>query len=131
MKPVLKHSRQRDAILNMLRSRYDHPTAEQIYTDLKVEFPRLSLGTVYRNLSLLESMGEILKISAAGTSERYDGNPGDHYHFVCEICSRVDDVCVPVNTDINSEVHSVTGAKVNKHTTLFFGTCKECLESMS
>ena len=131
MATALKHSRQREAILTMLRSRYDHPTAEQLYSDLKEEFPRLSLGTVYRNLSLLESMGEILKISAAGTCERYDGNPGEHYHFVCESCSRVDDVAVPVITNLNNEVQTATGAKVNKHTTLFFGTCKECSDSMS
>ncbi len=129
MQSNIKHSRQRDAILNLLRQRYDHPTAEQIYTDLKTDFPKLSLGTVYRNLSLLESLGQILKISAAGACERYDGNPGEHYHFVCENCGRVDDVDVPVDVKLNTDAELATGGRVSKHSTLFFGTCKKCLKN--
>lgn len=128
MSTVLKHSRQRDAILNMLRSRYDHPTAEQLYTDLKTDFPKLSLGTVYRNLSLLESLGEVIKISSGDSCERYDGNVGEHYHFSCENCGRVDDVPIPVDFGIDEIVHKALAAKVKRHSTLFFGVCKDCLK---
>jgi len=129
MPTAIKHSRQRDAILNMLRSRYDHPTAEQLYTELKVDFPRLSLGTVYRNLSLLESMGDIIKIPASDNCDRFDGNTKAHYHFVCECCGRIDDVDMPVSFSLDDEVCKSTGAKVKGHSTTFFGVCKKCLKS--
>ncbi len=128
MSLVLKHSRQRDAILAMLRSRYDHPTAEQLYTDLKADFPKLSLGTVYRNLSLLESLGEVIKISADGTCDRFDGNVGEHYHFACECCGSVDDVPIPVDFEIDKIAHDAIGAKIKRHSTIFFGICRKCLK---
>ena len=128
MPVALKHSRQRDAILAMLRSRYDHPTAEQLYTDLKTDFPKLSLGTVYRNLSLLESLGEVVRISADGTCDRFDGNAHNHYHFACECCGRIDDVPIPVNSTLEQAVHDALGAKVNRQSAIFFGLCKKCLK---
>ena len=128
MSAVLKHSKQRDAILTMLRSRYDHPTAEQLYTDLKVTLPKISLGTVYRNLSLLETMGEVIKISVSGESDRYDGNVGLHYHFACEDCGRVDDVPIAVDFEVDKAVASSIGADIKRHSTIFFGTCKKCLK---
>ena len=70
---TVKHSKQREAILSELRSRKDHPTAEDLYFTLKAEMPNLSLGTVYRNLNMLASDGVILKISFEG-ADRYDGN---------------------------------------------------------
>ena len=129
MSTTLKHSKQRDAILSMLRSRYDLPTAEQLYTELKEEFPKLSLGTVYRNLALLESLGEIVRISADDASDRFDGNAHNHYHFACQICKRVDDVPIPVDLELDKAVHDALGAKVNKQTAIFFGVCKKCLKT--
>ena len=129
MATAVRHSRQRDAIINLLRSRYDHPTAEQLYTDLKTEFPKLSLGTVYRNLCQLEEMGEVIKISATGTSERYDGNVGAHYHFTCEECGSVDDVPIPVELKLEEAAHKAIGARVKKHSTVFYGICKKCLKN--
>ena len=70
-----RYSRQREAVLENLRARYDHPTADMIYTDLKKSFPNLSLGTVYRNLAVLCEAGTILKIGTSGDGkERYDGH---------------------------------------------------------
>ena len=60
---MLKYSRQREAIKTFLAGRYDHPTAETVYLGIKEEFPNISLGTVYRNLSLLSDIGEIQKLS--------------------------------------------------------------------
>lgn len=129
MPAAIKHSKQRDAILTMLRSRYDHPTADQLYTDLKGEFPKLSLGTVYRNLALLESLGEIIRISAGENCDRFDGNPREHYHFACECCGSVDDVGIPVNSALEQEAMLATGAEIKGHSTIFFGTCKKCLKN--
>ena len=68
---MIKYSRQRESIVNFLASRTDHPTAETIYQNIKKEFPNISLGTVYRNLSLLEEIGEIIKISTGVGPDHY------------------------------------------------------------
>ena len=83
---MLKRSKQRDAILSFLATRYDHPTAETVYLNIKEEFPNISLGTVYRNLNLLSEIGEIQKISSGVGPDRFDGNPAPHYHFLCKKC---------------------------------------------
>ena len=79
--PALKYSRQRESIKRFLMSRYDHPTADTIYLHVREEFPNISLGTVYRNLSLLTELGEIIKITTDGP-DRFDGNVKPHSHFL-------------------------------------------------
>ena len=66
---MIKKSRQREAILQCLVNRYDHPTAETVYLSIKDDFPNISLGTVYRNLSLLSDLGEIQKITVNATGQ--------------------------------------------------------------
>ena len=83
---MLKRSKQRESIKKFLISRYDHPTAETVYMNIKEEFPNISLGTVYRNLSLLADIGEIQKLSTGIGPDRVDGNPKPHYHFICKEC---------------------------------------------
>ena len=85
---MIKYSRQRESIVNFLASRTDHPTAETIYQNIKKEFPNISLGTVYRNLSLLEEIGEIIKISTGVGPDHYDYNTAPHYHFICRGCGK-------------------------------------------
>ncbi len=89
---MIKHSRQREAIRQNLMHRYDHPTAETVYMDIKEEFPNISLGTVYRNLSLLSDLGEIQKIPTGAGPDRFDGNPKPHCHFQCRTCGSVMDI---------------------------------------
>ena len=79
----LKYSRQRESIKNYLCGREDHPTADMIYTSIRREYPRISLGTVYRNLSLLTESGEIQKITTDG-ADRFDAKVAPHSHFVCK-----------------------------------------------
>ncbi len=118
-----KHSRQRDAIINELMSRYDHPTAETLYLKLKEEFPNLSLGTVYRNLGLLCEDGSIIKISVDG-ADRYDGNPKPHCHFLCRGCNEMTDVRND-SPFSDSLIKSVSGEIENYALTLF-GICDKC-----
>lgn len=66
---MIKRSRQREAIRQCLTKRYDHPTAETVYMSIKDEFPNISLGTVYRNLSLLSDLGEVQKITVSGRTD--------------------------------------------------------------
>ena len=84
-----KYSRQRESIKSFLAGRFDHPTAETIYSCLREEQPHLSLGTVYRNLSLLTELGEIRKISTGDGPDHFDGDTSFHHHFICRQCHQV------------------------------------------
>jgi Fur family transcriptional regulator, peroxide stress response regulator len=88
----LKFSRQRAAILENVKGRKDHPTADMVYSSLKEAYPKISLGTVYRNLSLLSEMHEILRLHFGDGTEHYDGDISDHDHFICTRCSRIIDL---------------------------------------
>ena len=90
--PTLKYSRQREAVKEFLASRIDHPTADTVYTNLREKFPNISLGTVYRNLSLLADMGEIIKITTGDGADRFDGRITPHNHFICHKCHKVSDL---------------------------------------
>ena len=77
---ILKHSKQRDAIKNFLMTRKDHPTADVVYTKVREEFPNISLGTVYRNLTLLSEIGEITRIRVGDGIDHFDADISLHYH---------------------------------------------------
>lgn len=121
-----KHSRQRDAILENLMNRYDHPTADRVYASLKPDYPKLSLGTVYRNLSLLVDEGAILKISCGDGTEHYDGHTADHGHFVCRKCGRLVDLFLPEDSQ---SVRSSEIGKIESRTLIYYGECKNCLKN--
>ena len=78
----LKYSRQREAIKEFLASTKEHPTADTVYMHVREEFPRISLGTVYRNLNLLADMGEINKITTPDGGDRFDGSVEPHYNLI-------------------------------------------------
>ncbi len=89
---VLKRSRQRDAIRENLLHRTDHPTAEMIFLDIQRTFPSISLGTVYRNLSLLAGLGEARRLTFSAGPDRFDAVTDPHDHFVCRVCGAVLDM---------------------------------------
>lgn len=125
---MIKYSRQRESIKQFLCTRYDHPTAETVYLNVKKEFPNISLGTVYRNLSLLAELGEIQKISTGTGPDRFDGNPAPHYHFFCNQCGSVIDLEMEEINHINIIAGSQFDGKIDGHITYFYGTCKDCME---
>jgi Fur family peroxide stress response transcriptional regulator len=122
---MIKHSRNRDAILRQLSGRNDHPTAEMLYNELKPEIPNLSLGTVYRNLKQLVSMGEIQVINSEGAS-RYDWNPHPHSHFFCMRCGSVKDIDDD-NEDIVKLGQKEFRGKIYGCWSNYYGICEECL----
>ncbi|MDR2745258.1 MAG: transcriptional repressor, partial [Desulfovibrio sp.] len=73
-------TRQRSVILEELRKVDTHPTADELYTIVRVRLPHISLGTVYRNLEYLVAAGEIARLESAGTSMRFDGDVSGHQH---------------------------------------------------
>jgi len=91
-KKGIRLSRQRETILAELCKVKSHPTADEVYDMVRKIMPRISLGTVYRNLDFLSSRGVVLRLGGAGTQKRFDGNPAPHPHLRCSVCGRVEDV---------------------------------------
>ena len=123
---MIKHSRQRDAIRENLIHRYDHPTAETVYMDIKEDFPNISLGTVYRNLALLADLGEIQKISTGAGPDRFDGNPNPHCHFQCRMCYNVLDIPFEYPDELNAHASKNFPGIIEGNTIQFFGLCPDC-----
>ena len=91
----MKYSRQRELILETVRRSNDHPTADTIYTRVRAQDPKVSLGTVYRNLGVLAEEGLAVSVVRVAGQERYDATTEPHAHFVCRICRRVMDMELP------------------------------------
>jgi Fur family peroxide stress response transcriptional regulator len=100
-----------------------------VYSKLKDEFPNLSMGTVYRNLSVLMDQGLINKIDFGSTFDRFDANIGPHYHFVCERCGAIMDLELPVDESLNERVNSATPFTAERHRIEFYGICGRCKAS--
>lgn len=123
---TLKYSRQRECIKNFLLSRYDHPTADTIYINVKKEFPNISLGTVYRNLALLTDLGEIIKITTDGP-DRFDAHVDPHSHFICRKCHGILDIYIENENFINEETQKDFPGQIEGYTIQYYGLCRDCL----
>lgn len=123
---ILKYSRQRESIKASLSRRTDHPTADMIYTDIRTEFPNISLGTVYRNLNLLSELGEIQKLACGDGKDHFDWNTAPHYHFICRHCKAVLDLPLPPQEELQSQAQQALGGTVDSHMIYFYGFCTRC-----
>ena len=122
----LKYSRQREAILEELRTRHDHPTADILYRSLREAFPHISLGTVYRNLNLLADLGQISRIRCEEGMEHFDCDTHDHYHFVCRCCGKILDLPMEIIPDLDAKAESAGVGSIEAHALLFYGRCSAC-----
>jgi len=119
---------QRKTILNILRQTKSHPSADEIYELVRKQLPRISLGTVYRNLELLAKMGLIQKLELGGTIKRFDWNPNKHYHIRCLICGQVDDAPIAPLNKLEDELYGATVFSIIGHRLEFEGLCPNCTE---
>ena len=120
---MIKYSRQREAIVQYLTGRTDHPSAESVYQALRQTHPNISLGTVYRNLALLADIGEIQKICTGDGADRFDGQVRPHYHVICTRCHQVMDL--DLDLDYMKEPEALAAehfeGKILGHVTNFYG----------
>jgi Fe2+ or Zn2+ uptake regulation protein len=119
-------TRQRECILELLRGSDSHPTAQWIHEALLDEFPRLSLGTVYRNLEVLASEGLLDEVPAPGPASRYDGNLEPHHHFLCEGCGAIEDLEIRVPDGLEARVRRKYRLKPRRFRIDFYGLCRAC-----
>lgn len=120
---------QRIAILDYLAQAH-HPTAEDIYIAIVSKDPHISRATVYNNLNKLTDEGYLLELTYGDDASRYDFNIGKHYHVVCQLCGRVEDLFYPLIEDVESVAEELTGYKVQGHRMEVFGICPNCQDKM-
>lgn len=132
MEKLTKHFRKRDAILDCLRQTTEHPSADWVYARLKHEIPDISLGTVYRNLSLFKEQGLITSLGTVKGVERFDGNTDPHVHFICTACGRIADLPeMEIPQALCSAASGQTGGRVESCQLTFTGHCGECVEKIN
>ena len=125
----MNYSKQRELILQTVLQNPIHPTADQVYNQVRRQNPKISLGTVYRNLNFLAEMGKIKKISMPVGSDRFDGRLDEHYHMTCTRCGRVFDVECAALEDLDRQIMESQGFQVQQRHLLLTGLCKECREA--
>ncbi|HUT54696.1 MAG TPA: transcriptional repressor [bacterium] len=131
--PEPRHSRktrQREAVLAELRKAKDHPTADQLYERVRKAIPRISLGTVYRNLELLAAVGAIRVVGSPG-GRRYDGEMASHHHVRCTGCGRLDDVHMDVGLEMPRSARFSHNYELTGYQVEFLGLCPACVKNFS
>ena len=86
----------------------------------------MSMGTVFRNLTILAEQGLVNKIEFGSTFDRFDANTSPHYHFICERCGAIADLELPIDPKLNERVNDFTPYTALRHRIEFFGVCDSC-----
>ena len=122
----MNYSRQREAILTVLKDTTSHPSAAWIYDRVRIQIPNISLGTIYRNLAALEKEGMIIKVPVGDARDHFDGDTTPHSHFYCKNCEAISDI--PFDpSDMLKAAEENHGFEVHSVTYTFTGVCKDCL----
>ncbi len=121
-----RNTKQRKVILEELNHLTSHPTASELYEIVRQRLPRISLGTVYRNLELLTRMGLTQKLKISDSETRFDGNRERHYHVRCTRCRRVDDLHNAPANPVSEEIKSLDGYEILGFHLEFIGICPDC-----
>jgi Fur family peroxide stress response transcriptional regulator len=118
---------QRLAVLKILAASVDHPSVELIYEQVKVAFPTTSLATIYKTVTLLKEVNEVLEIRFSEISHRYDGNkPFPHPHLICIKCKKILDPELMSIEKVIEEAAQQTGYQIVDHRLDFYGICPYC-----
>jgi len=118
---------QRYAVLQILAASEEHPSVADMYETVRSEFPTTSLATVYKTVSLLKELDEVLELGFHDGNNRYDGTrPFPHPHVICTKCKKIMDPDLASLDDLNSEMSRKTGYKITSHRLDFFGLCPAC-----
>ena len=119
-----RNQSRREPVLEAVRERYDHPTADEIFTDVRARSPKVSRATVYRNLRTLAREGVILTIPVSGSADRFDLRSEPHYHFHCRVCDRIFDVPMTYRRDLDEAAPAEY--ILESHELLLRGVCPHC-----
>jgi Fur family peroxide stress response transcriptional regulator len=118
---------QRVALIRLLAASEGHPSAAQLYDQLKADYPTMSLATVYKTVKLLKDLDEVLELGFWDDGGRYDGRrPYPHPHLVCIRCRTIIDPEIKLADDLAQQVAQVSGYKIVSHRLDFYGLCPAC-----
>ncbi len=123
----MRSSKQRDAVLEVLKNCCDHPTADIVYERVKEKIPNISLGTVYRNLGQLLGEGLIISVEIGENRVHYDGNPEEHIHFYCKSCCEITDI--EYNSGILNHIKNM-GFEPHSAKIVYDGYCNKCRDNI-
>jgi Fur family ferric uptake transcriptional regulator len=126
---IHRNTLQRQVILEVLRKQKTHPTAAALHVLVQKRLPKISLGTIYRNLEFLSQIGVIQKLMISSGEARFDATIEPHQHVRCISCGRIDDVAGPPLVIPPDTYQDVGGYQILGHRLEFFGICPECRES--
>lgn len=126
MKQIVRMTKQREVILEELSKVTSHPTADEVYEMVKKKLPRISLGTIYRNLEILSECGMIKKMEIGGMQKRFDATIENHYHIRCTVCGRIDDIDGELMENIADRFDDLIGYKIIDHRLELIGICPSC-----
>jgi Fe2+ or Zn2+ uptake regulation protein len=125
----LRLTNPRRLILEVVRATDVHPTALWVHRQVRRKLPRVSLGTVYRNLRILAGEGLLKEMADGRGLGRFDGNVSDHHHLTCSSCGRISDLAAPLDRSLESRVASRTGFEILRHRIEFYGRCPACVQT--
>ena len=121
-----RHTPQRVAVLGILAASEEHPSADDIYEQVKTHFPTTSLATNYRTTNLLKDMCEVLELGFCDSGNRYDGSrPYPDPHLVCTDCASIEDLTIPELNGLPQRMADMTGHQLGDHRMDFFGVCPQ------
>lgn len=123
----MRHSRQRDLIRELVASTRSHPTAHWVYQRARRRLPRISLGTVYRNLRWLVEQGVLAEHRGGGAPARYEAALRRHHHIRCVRCGNLEDLPMSYQAALDRRVRRRTGYHVLEHQIEVRGVCPACL----
>ena len=123
-----RNSKQRQLILEAVQDRCDHPSADDIYLDVRAKDSKISRGTVYRNLGVLSQDGAITNVKVPA-ADRYDARLDLHYHLFCTGCGRVFDAPLPYHGEYDAQIAAETGFQIARHRLVFEGLCPDCAKN--
>ena len=123
-------TQQRQIILEAVRRLHSHPTADEVFLRVRKKLPRISMGTVYRNLDILSRTGIIKKIETSSPQMRFDGKTEDHYHITCMVCGSIQDVPAEEKDHnlkkLEKALGTTTDYSILGHNLEFIGLCSNC-----
>jgi Fe2+ or Zn2+ uptake regulation protein len=129
--PPQRQTRQHQLILEAVKASKLHPTADMVFDEVRVELPKISLGTVYRNLDALVLEGLIRRIDGPGPHRRYDGNTRPHHHARCTVCDKITDLFEIPDRGLDQIAESECGFAIDQTNIEFTGVCNSCRQEQT
>lgn len=122
---------QRIAILKFLEGNTSHPTADDIFREIRKDHPTVSFATVYNTIQALVDRGELLEITIDPERKHFDPNPTPHHHIMCSICGKIGDIFMDYTDVLSLPDEILEGFKVTGNHVDFNGVCNKCCDERS